>query len=96
MVQEEKHLRVPVVSRQGPPVTEDDRLTGTPVFVEDLSSIPSREFGHSPASLFHSFSIWQCRLEDLLVAGISGWKIAAMKAECAVRRSVKSSLVDSL
>jgi hypothetical protein len=30
MVQEEKHLGVPVVSRQGPPVAEDDRLTGAP------------------------------------------------------------------
>jgi hypothetical protein len=57
MVQEEKHLRVPVVPRQGPPVTEDDRLTGTPVLVEDLSSIASREFGHSSASLFRSFSM---------------------------------------
>ena len=37
MVQEEKHLRIPVVGRQGPPVTEDDRLTGTPVLVEDLA-----------------------------------------------------------
>jgi hypothetical protein len=57
MVQEEKHLRVPVVGRQGPPVTEDDRLTGTPVLVEDLSSVSGREFGHLSASLFHSFSM---------------------------------------
>jgi hypothetical protein len=57
MVQEEKHLRVPVVGRQGPPVTEDDRLTGTPVLVEDLSSVSGREFGHLSASLFQSFSM---------------------------------------
>jgi hypothetical protein len=38
VAQEEKHLGVPVVGRQGPPVTENDWLTGAPVFEEDLSS----------------------------------------------------------
>jgi hypothetical protein len=46
VVQEEKHLGVPVVSRQGPPVAEDDRLTGAPVFEVDLSSVSGREVGH--------------------------------------------------
>src|ERR1700722_17537478 len=46
MVQEEKHLGVPVVSRQGPPVAEDDRLTGTPVLEVDLSSVSGREVRH--------------------------------------------------
>jgi hypothetical protein len=45
VVQEEKHLGVPVVSRQGPPVAEDDRLTGAPVFEVDLSSVSGREVG---------------------------------------------------
>jgi hypothetical protein len=35
-----------VVGRQGPPVTEDDRLAGAPVLEEDLSSVPGREIGH--------------------------------------------------
>ena len=46
VVQEEKHLGVPVVGRQGPPVTEDDWLASAPVFEEDLSSVGSRELGH--------------------------------------------------
>ena len=39
MLQKEQHLRVPVIGRQGPPVAENYRLTGTPVFVEDVNSI---------------------------------------------------------
>jgi hypothetical protein len=46
VVQEEKHLGVPVVGRQGPPVTENNWLTGTPVFEEDLSSVSGCELGH--------------------------------------------------
>jgi hypothetical protein len=46
VVQEEEHLGVPVVGRQGPPVTEDDRLTGTLVLEVDLSSV--RLWMHHP------------------------------------------------
>src|SRR5262249_7306323 len=46
MMQEEQHLRVPIVGRQWPSVTENDRLTGTPVLVEDLGSVSGRELGH--------------------------------------------------
>ena len=46
VMQEEEHLGVPVVGRQGPPVTEDDRLTGAPVLEEDLGSVLGRELGH--------------------------------------------------
>jgi hypothetical protein len=46
MVQEEEHLGVPVIRRQGPSVTEDDRLTGAPVLEEDLGSVSGRELRH--------------------------------------------------
>ena len=46
VLQEEHHLGVPVVGRQGPPVAEDDRLAGAPVLEEDLSSVSGRELGH--------------------------------------------------
>jgi hypothetical protein len=46
VAQEEKHLGVPVVGRQGPPVAENDGLTGASVFEEDLSSVSGRELGH--------------------------------------------------
>ena len=46
VVQEEKHLGVPVVRRQGPAVAEDDRLAGAPVLEEDLGSVSGRELCH--------------------------------------------------
>ena len=46
VVQEEHHLGVPVVGRQGPSVTEDDRLPGAPVLEENLGSVLGRELGH--------------------------------------------------
>jgi hypothetical protein len=49
-LQEEEHLGVPVVGREGPSVAEDDRLAGAPVLVEDLSSVSGGELGHSSAS----------------------------------------------
>jgi acyl-CoA dehydrogenase len=48
VVQEEKHLGVPVVRRQGPPVAEDDRLPGPPVLEVDLSSVSGRERTYQP------------------------------------------------
>ena len=44
--------RHPRQGRQGPPVTENDWLTGAPVFEEDLSSVSGRELGHGSPSLF--------------------------------------------
>ena len=43
MSQEEQHLGVPVIRRQRPTVTEDDRLPVPPVLVVDLSLIAGRE-----------------------------------------------------
>jgi hypothetical protein len=37
--QEEDHLRVPVVRREGPSVGEDDGLAGAPVLVEDRGAV---------------------------------------------------------
>ncbi len=43
--QEEQHLGVPIVGRQGPAVAEDDRLTRSPVLVEDLDAVFCRDGG---------------------------------------------------
>ncbi|MGY3355239.1 hypothetical protein ACVWZK_001902 [Bradyrhizobium sp. GM0.4] len=43
---EEHHLRVPVVSRQRPAVTEHDRLATSPVLVEDLDAVLGGDGGH--------------------------------------------------
>jgi hypothetical protein len=39
MIEEEQHLRVPIIGRQRPTVTEDDGLTFAPVFEVNLSSV---------------------------------------------------------
>src|SRR6266480_3313739 len=38
--EEEQHLRVPVISRERPAVTKDDRLSFTPVFIIDVNVRP--------------------------------------------------------
>src|SRR5689334_8622812 len=48
-MQEEQHLRVPVVGRQRPAVAEYDGLTGAPVLEEQLGSIPGGVRGHHPS-----------------------------------------------
>jgi hypothetical protein len=37
MVEEKKHLRVPVIGRQRPAVAEDDGLSFAPVFIKDVN-----------------------------------------------------------
>src|ERR1700727_602615 len=39
VIQEEHHLRVPVVCRERPPMAEHDGLALSPVFVEDLDAV---------------------------------------------------------
>jgi len=45
VIEEEKHLRVPVIGRQRPAMAEHDGLTFAPVLVEDLNAILGRD-GH--------------------------------------------------
>src|SRR6266705_3707389 len=51
VLEEEQHLRVPVVRGQRPTVTEDNRLSFAPIFVIDLCSIFGRNCRHSVLSL---------------------------------------------
>ena len=44
--EEEQHLRIPVVSRQWPAMTEDDGLSVSPVLVEDLRTVVSGDHTH--------------------------------------------------
>ena len=46
VLEEEQHLGVPVVGRQGPAVAEHDGLTASPVLVEDLRAIRRRDRAH--------------------------------------------------
>src|SRR5262249_61692138 len=39
--EEEKHLRVPIIRRERPPVTEHNRLPAAPVFIIDLYPVLS-------------------------------------------------------
>ena len=59
VVQEEHHLGVPVVGRQGPSVAEDDRLARAPVLEEDLGSVSGRELGHSLPRFPAHFPLWR-------------------------------------
>ena len=46
MMQEEQHLRVPIIGRQRPAMAEHDRLARTPVLVEDLRAVLGGDGGH--------------------------------------------------
>src|SRR5512133_2026556 len=46
VLEEEQHLGVPVIGRQGPAVAEYDGLTASPVLVEDLDAIGSGDHAH--------------------------------------------------
>src|SRR6266567_490087 len=39
VLEEEQHLRVPVIGRQRPTMAEDDGLTGAPVLVVDIDAV---------------------------------------------------------
>ena len=43
VIQEEHHLRVPVVARKRPTVRENDRLAATPILVVDLCAVFGRD-----------------------------------------------------
>src|SRR6266581_2068744 len=67
VLEEEQHLRVPIIGRQRPAVAEDNRLAGAPVFVVDLRAVLSgyrvtgRWYGHSfPFWLEFNFSPHFC------------------------------------
>src|SRR5215469_1691854 len=45
-IEEEQHLRVPVIGRQRPSVAKYNRLTRTPILVEDLNAILGCDSGH--------------------------------------------------
>ena len=46
LLEEEQHLRVPVVGAERPAVMEDDRLPGAPVLVEDLRAVLRGDGAH--------------------------------------------------
>src|SRR5471030_321016 len=48
--QEKKHLRVPIVGRERPAVTENDRLSAAPVLVVNLGAVLGLDRRHGEAS----------------------------------------------
>src|SRR5947208_1412712 len=59
LAEEEKHLRVPVIGRQRPAMTEDDRLTFAPVFIINLDVLPA---------FFSCGYVWHVNLPPVHVA----------------------------
>jgi hypothetical protein len=51
LLQEEQHLRIPVIAREGPAVAEHDRLSLAPILIVDLGSIGGRDRWHRTVSL---------------------------------------------
>src|SRR5512132_3876317 len=45
-LEEEQHLRVPIIGRQGPAVAEHDGLTFAPVLVEDFDAVFGGDRAH--------------------------------------------------
>ncbi len=56
MIEEEHHLRIPVIGRQRPAMTEHDGLTRSPILVVDLGAVLGLEGGH-----VSSFAVIRCR-----------------------------------
>src|SRR6266404_3826922 len=52
VLEEEQHLRVPVIGRQRPAMAEYDRLTFPPVLVEDLNAVFCHDHGHGRTPLW--------------------------------------------
>ena len=57
-LEEEQHLRVPVVGRQRPAVAEHDGLTLAPVLVEDLNAVLGGDRGHDAPRFGVEFLGW--------------------------------------
>src|SRR4051794_27420357 len=51
VLQEEQHLRVPVIRRKRPAVAEHDGLTFAPVLVEDFYAVSRGDRAHDASSL---------------------------------------------
>jgi hypothetical protein len=50
VLDEEKHLRVPIVGTQGPAAMENDGLAMAPILIEDLDAILRRDCAHNLGS----------------------------------------------
>ena len=59
VLEEEQHLRVPVIGRQRPAMAEHDGLTFAPVLVENLNAVFGWNRAHTTTSLgyFSSFGV---------------------------------------
>jgi hypothetical protein len=53
VIEEEQHLRVPVIGRQRPPMAEHDGLTFAPILVKDIDTVLGRDRAH----LMSSFAV---------------------------------------
>src|ERR1700677_4668558 len=54
VIEEEQHLRVPIVGRQRPAMTEHDGLTFAPVLVVDLNAVFGRDVHDAPLQIYES------------------------------------------
>src|SRR6185295_10071346 len=52
VVEEEQHLRVPVIGRQRPAMAEHDGLAFAPVLVEDFGAVFGGDGGHVDSSAY--------------------------------------------
>jgi hypothetical protein len=52
VIEEEQHLRIPVIGRQRPAMAEHDRLTFAPVLVVDFDTVLGLDHRHGEISSF--------------------------------------------
>ena len=64
VLEEEQHLRVPIIGRQRPAVAEHDGLTFAPVLVEDLNAV----FGGDRVHVSLSF-LWFAPVRSAVIVG---------------------------
>src|SRR3989442_15532005 len=62
VLEEEQHLRVPIIGRQRPPMAEHDGLTLPPVLVEYLNAVFGRDGRHSVVSHLELIGLFQRRI----------------------------------
>src|SRR4029077_12949361 len=67
LAQEEQHLRVPVIGRKRPAMAEHNRLTRTPILVEDLDAVFSSDYGHAlTLALTDGTPLYYCFKKEIL------------------------------
>jgi hypothetical protein len=77
VIEEEQHLRVPIVGRERPAMTEDDGLTFAPVLIENINTIFGLDEAHmslptKSSALSNASKVFGTKVASLSSVGVIG------------------------